>query len=128
MTQHTYWNLDGNLGGSDDNVLSQILSINGKSFLDTDQYLVPNGKILLTADHLWMDFNKPKAIGQDIKQGTVTPSGGYDNAWVFNNWQPHQVIQPRVTLRSLLTNITLQMLTDQASVQFYRFYNSLFLL
>ena len=44
-------------------------------FLDIDSFLIPTGDILNVADHKYMDFSTPKAIGRDISQGTVTPAG-----------------------------------------------------
>ena len=46
-------------------------------------------------------------------------AGGYDNAWVFDNWNPDQVPVPRLSLSSPLSGITVVMSTDQPSVQFY---------
>jgi len=63
-----------------------------------------------------MNFTQPKLVGQDIKKGTVTPQGGFDNAFVL---EPHQPNDSIVTVFAPLTGLHLEMSTTQISVQFY---------
>ena len=52
------------------------------------------------------DFTKPKALGKDIDKGNVDPKGGYDNAWIFDDWKPGMAARHVLTARSALTGMT----------------------
>ena len=61
----------------------------------------------------------PKAIGRDIAEGTVTPTGGYDNAWIFDDWDEAAPPAVRAVAYSPLSRIEMTVTTDQPSIQFY---------
>ena len=84
-----------------------------------DYHLIPTGKVDAIAPGSAWDFTKPKALGKDINKGNVDPKGGYDNAWIFDDWKPGMAARHVLTARSALTGITLEMSTDQPSVQIY---------
>lgn len=117
LTQHTYWNLNGNVS----TVTNHILTMpNATTFLEVDSQLIPTGNIDTVTNYPWMDFTTSKAVGKDIANGTVTPTGGYDNAWIFTPWSS---TDPTVTLQvmvySPVSNIQMNIWTDQPSIQFY---------
>ena len=118
LTQHTYWNLNANVNNTA-TVLDHVLYVNASKYVKVNAQLIPTGEISTVSTAPWLDFTHAKMIGRDIANGTVTPQGGYDNALVFDDWVPDQKPTPRVILASPLTGITLSMVTDQPSVQFY---------
>ena len=116
LTQHTYWNLNGARA----TVLEHELELRGAStYLAVDEHLIPTGAFAPVSAAPWMDFGTPKPIGRDIANGTVTPTGGYDNAWVFDGWRPQQPPQVRARVFSPLSRVGMEVLTDQPSIQFY---------
>jgi aldose 1-epimerase len=115
LTQHTYFNLNGCAAGIVEHTLSMPTAT---QYVVVDEHLIPTGDVEPVTPVL--DFTKTKVIGKDIANGTVTPTGGYDNAWVFSNWQPSSPsVVPQVTAYSPLSGIQMVLSTDQPSVQFY---------
>ena len=87
--------------------------------LAVDAHLIPTGAFDDVRAKPWLDFNLPKPIGRDIANGTVAPGGGYDNAWIYDEWTPGGEPQLRAEVSSPLSGIRMQVLTDQPSLQFY---------
>ena len=124
MTNHAYFNLNANIQNTP-TVLEHVLSIpHGKSLQDVtegpDYHLIPTGKVnSVAAGSPWDFYTQPKALGADINKGTVTAKGGYDNAWLLDDWTAGMEPRSIVTISSPLTGIKLEMKTDQPSVQIY---------
>jgi hypothetical protein len=86
--QHTYFDLNG----AETPVVEHTLSMpSADTYVVVDGHLIPTGEVDPVTPCL--DFTRAKPIGRDIASGTVTPTGGHDNAWVFSNWVPGQVEQ-----------------------------------
>jgi aldose 1-epimerase len=124
MTNHAYFNLNANVKNTP-TVLEHVMSMpHGKSLQDVttvpDYHLIPTGKVnKVAAGSPWDFFTKPKALGQDINSGSVTAKGGYDNAWLLDDWKAGMEPRSILTIESGLTGIKLEMKTDQPSVQVY---------
>lgn len=82
LTNHSYFNLSGNYKRK---VIEQHLKIKSDSFLETDNNLVPTGKILDVKDTP-MDFNSEKLIGRDIESDylPLRIANGYDQPWLLS--------------------------------------------
>ena len=82
LTNHTYWNLDGEDSGS---VLGHTLKLNASRWLVTTDALIPTGE-LASVDGTPMDFRTAKPIGRDIKADfpALKYGKGYDNCWVLD--------------------------------------------
>lgn len=82
LTNHTYFNLKGEGVGD---VLDHHLRIYAEQYLDTDQDLIPTGKMLPVAGTP-MDFLEEKLIGQDIRADfdALRFGKGYDSCWVLD--------------------------------------------
>lgn len=129
MTNHAYFNLHGCAAAAGGTVLEHVLSMpTAAAFLGVDGALIPTGDVVPVADAPWMDFTAAggKPIGRDIANGTVTPGGGYDNAWVFGApaAPPGAGARaggfvPLLNMSSPLSGIALRMWSDQPSVQGY---------
>ncbi len=82
LTNHSYFNLSGNYKRK---ITEQHLKIKSDSFLETDNNLVPTGRILAVKDTP-MDFNSEKLIGRDIEADylPLRIAKGYDHPWLLS--------------------------------------------
>lgn len=76
LTNHTYWNLSGNLNES---ITNHQLTIHAAEILELTPQSIPTGEVLNINGGIF-DFQQAKAIGQDIDQLEM----GYDNFYIFN--------------------------------------------
>jgi aldose 1-epimerase len=83
LTNHSYFNLSGNYKRK---ITEQYLKMKADSFLETDENLVPTGKLLKVKDTP-MDFNNKKLIGRDIGADymPLKIAGGYDHPWLLSD-------------------------------------------
>jgi aldose 1-epimerase len=65
LSNHTYWNLDGEGSGT---VMDQKLTIPADQITPVDDTLIPTGAFLAVAGTPY-DFRQAKAIGKDIRDG-----------------------------------------------------------
>lgn len=116
LSQHTYWNLNG----AKSNILDHVVHMpNAGHYIQVDKQLIPTGVIGDTSKDFWLDFTKPKCVGKDISLGTVTPSGGYDNAFVLDGWAKGKDAKIQATVSSKSSGIKMEVYTDQPSLQMY---------
>lgn len=115
LTNHAYFNLDGENSGS---VLNHTLWLRYPHYLITDADLVPTGEIAAVKGTP-MDFTRPKAIGDDIKQNfqALNYGKGYDNCWVSKT--PVFDTQKVAELRGAQSGIVLEVETNKPGVVVY---------
>ncbi len=112
LTNHAYWNLAG--GGR--TVEDHRLRIDAGAFVAVDEGLVPTG--IEPVDGTPMDFREPRPIGERLRAGTaqLRHAQGYDHAWVLDGGPGTRSV---VHVAEPSSGRTLEVLTDQPSVQFY---------
>ncbi|MFI3210698.1 MAG: aldose epimerase family protein [Peptostreptococcaceae bacterium] len=110
MTNHTYFNLSGNLKKP---VTESSLTLKSDYLLEIDETCVPTGKKIETKNTPF-DFLTPKKIGDDIDSENyqIKVGYGYDHTFLINN-DDNQVIMTDESGRRL--SIT----TDQKAVVIY---------
>lgn len=116
LTNHVYFNLDGEASGS---VLNHKLELNASQFLPTDENLIPLGDPEDVAGTP-MDFVEAKTIGQDIKADfpALKYGKGYDNCYLIDGYMPGQLSEA-AQLWGAKSGRHLTVLTTQPAVQVY---------
>jgi len=116
MTNHTYFNLSGDLNNTVD---ESILYVNADAFTPGDDFLIPTGEIK-SVEGTVFDFRTPKAIGQDMNSDDdqlVKAGGGYDHNWCLNTKGDENTIA--VTLSDPRSGIKMDVYTNEPGIQCY---------
>lgn len=116
MTNHSYFNLSGNPSKA---ATDHILYVNADNYTPVDSTFMTTGEIVTVKDTP-MDFNTPKAVGQDITNfdfAQLKNGNGYDHNWVLNT--KGDISQVAAKLTSPESGITLEVYTNEPGVQVY---------
>ncbi len=115
MTNHTFFNLDGENSGS---ITDTYLMIDADSFTPTDDHLIPTGEIRPVSGTP-MDFKKSTKIGDRIEDDylPLKQAGGYDHNYCLNNSGTDcEFVAEAVSHKS---GRKLEVFTDLPGMQFY---------
>ncbi len=114
MTNHSYFNLSGQLDTSIDD---HVLWIDADSYTPVNDNMIPLGD-LRPVERSPFDFRRPKSIGQDIESHhpQMLIGHGYDHNFVLRQPLPDHV---SARLSSPQTGITLEVCTDAPGMQLY---------
>ena len=115
LSNHTFFNLKGE--GND--VLGQMLEINGNWILPVDEHLIPAGTFM-SVNNTPFDFKEPHAIGERIDADHIQlrMGHGYDHSWIINGYKEGQMMKA-ATLFDPDSRRELEVYTDQLGLQFY---------
>ena len=116
LTNHTYWNLEGENSGS---VLDHTLWLAASHYLPTDDTLIPTGEIA-PVEGTPMDFTTFRRLGDDIHADfpAITYGKGYDNCWMVDDYRPG-VLRHIATLNAPHSGRVLEVSTTQPAAQVY---------
>lgn len=115
MTNHSYFNLDGDASKTNAHYL---LILDADYYTPVDSTFMTTGEIL-PVEGTDMDFRTPTAVGARINNDFVQLKygKGYDHNWVLNT--RGDISRPCVTLRSPESGIVLQVYTSEPGIQIY---------
>ena len=115
LTNHTYFNLNGESDGS---IIDNFLRIDSDMITPTSPSMIPEGGYRMIKDTPF-DFNERKEIGRDINEGDLDliQGNGYDHCYVLKNPKGEYVLYAVADSRK--TGIRMSCYTDAPAVQFY---------
>lgn len=110
MTNHSYFNLSGNLKNP---VTAQFMKLDADNILEIDESCAPTGK-LLNVENTPFDFRKLKCIGDEIDSDNyqIQIGCGYDHIFMLNN-------DKQIYLQDKDSKRSMEIITDQKSVVVY---------
>ncbi|CAJ0939273.1 unnamed protein product, partial [Mesorhabditis belari] len=108
LTNHTYWNLDG-----DETINEHLLEIRAHSYLPTDATKVPTGEIL-SVEGTKFDFRSAKKLGTLLESDGI---GRVDNDYILSDVKHQRSVN--ILLASEKSGIMMEMLTNYPIAHVY---------
>ena len=115
MTNHSYFNLDGDAGSN----AEHLLNIDADYYTPVDSTFMTTGEIVPVEDTP-MDFRTPMPVGERINDFDFVQlknGNGYDHNWVLN--AKGDINRRAASLKSQKTGIVLDVYTNEPGVQVY---------
>ena len=115
MTNHSYFNLDGDAGSN----AEHLLTIDADYYTPVDSTFLTTGEIVPVEDTP-MDFRTPMPVGERINDFDFVQlknGNGYDHNWVLN--AKGDINRRAASLKSQKTGIVLDVYTNEPGVQVY---------
>jgi aldose 1-epimerase len=115
MTNHSYFNLDGDAGSNADH----LLTVDADYYTPVDSTFMTTGEIA-SVEGTPMDFRTPTPVGARINDYAFVQlknGNGYDHNWVLN--AKGDINRKAASLKSPKTGIVLDVYTNEPGVQVY---------
>ena len=115
LTQHTYFNLTGNIKGG---ILDHEVQIHAKQFVPVDETVIPTGELMPVKGNAF-DFTQAKKIGTEIDadHDQIAKGGGYDHCYVFD--KALNAFELVASAYEPISGRALEVRTTEPGMQFY---------
>lgn len=115
MTNHSYFNLDGD---PNRNNSEYLLMVNASNYTPIDSTFMTTGEIL-PVEGTPMDFRQPTVLGEQLSKDSeqLKNDHGIDHNWVLDT--KGDINQVCASLESLYSGIKLEVYTDEPGIQVY---------
>ena len=110
MTNHSYFNLSGNIKRP---IKDNYLKVDSNNILELDKTCVPTGKII-NVENTPFDFRDIKCVGKDINDDheQIKIGNGYDHVFLLDNGN-------NIYIEDIESKRTMSIITDQKAVVIY---------
>lgn len=112
LTNHAYFNLDGEDAGS---ILNHVVTIPSEEYLAINEFQIPTNKT--SVEHTAFDFRKAKQLGESIQspEDQLSFAKGYDHSFVLGQ----DSTEPCATATGSNSGIKLEVFTTYPAVHLY---------
>lgn len=116
LTNHTYWNLDGDTFGS---ALDHSIRIHASQFTPTNQYNVPDGRLLPVKGAF--DLRAYRTVREGVQNRgdeQIVKVNGYDHNFVLDGWDGKTLVRA-ADLKAAVSGRRMEVWTTLPGVQLY---------
>ena len=115
LTNHTYWDLDGATFGS---ILDHSIRIHASRFTPTDEYNVPDGRLLPVKGAFDLRAYRPLREGVQSRDEQIRKVNGYDHNFVLDAYDGGTLIKA-ADLKGAVSGRRMEVWTTLPGIQLY---------
>ncbi len=115
LTNHSYWNLDGDTFGS---VLDHSIRIHASRFTPTNEYNVPDGRLLPVKGVFDLRAYRTVREGVSSPDEQIRKVDGYDHNFVLDAWDGKRLVKA-ADLKGAVAGRRMEVWTTMPGIQLY---------
>ena len=115
LTNHTYWNLDGDTFGS---ILDHSIRVHASRFTPTNEYNIPDGRLLPVKGAFDLRAYRPLREGVQSSDEQIVKVNGYDHNFVLDAYDGKSLVKA-ADLKGALSGRRMEVWTTLPGVQLY---------
>ena len=115
LTNHTYWNLDGDTFGS---VLDHSVRVHASRFTPINEYNVPDGRLLPVKGVFDLRAYRPLREGVQSRDAQIVKANGYDHNFVLDGYDGRSLVKA-ADLKGAVFGRRMEVWTTLPGIQLY---------
>jgi aldose 1-epimerase len=115
LTNHTYWNLDGDTFGS---ILDHSVRIHASRFTPTNEYNVPDGRVLPVKGVFDLRAYRSMREGMTSRDEQIVKSNGYDHNFLIDAYDGKSLVKA-ADLKGTVSGRRMEVWTTLPGIQLY---------